>query len=189
MSSRIDLYSKIHKAQRAWLMRAMFNAGRVDTEDVAAVRLVSREVARLADHIREHGEHEERFIHPLLVEVVPDVAARIESEHHAIDSAIEQLGTASDAADATTLYSALAGFVAQYFPHLDLEERQAMPALLKHFDDSALIARVMRPFMASRSTAQIIDDLNLQIGSLNPDEERQLLTALLATGTTANKEG
>jgi hypothetical protein len=179
MSGRVHLYAKIHKAQRAWLARSIVTAGRLDADDAAAHGLLAADVRRLAHHIHEHGEHEERFIHPLLGEAAVELATQLDAEHAELDSALAELVTAADGGEASQLYRALTGFVVRYFPHLDIEEQQAMPAMWHRFDDGALLERILRPFIAARSSAEMIEDLNLQIGVLSPQEERQLLGALL----------
>jgi hypothetical protein len=179
MSGRVHLYAKIHKAQRAWLMRSIVAAGRTDPADPAAIALVAADARRLAHHLHEHGLHEEQFIHPLLSGADPDLANQLEAEHCTLDIALAELSRAADANDLAGLYPALTGFVVRYFPHLDIEEQQAMPAIWRAFDDGALLDRVMLPFISTRSSAGIIDDLNLQIGALNPQEERQLLGAFI----------
>jgi hypothetical protein len=55
-----------------------------------------------------------------------------------------------------------------------------MPVLWKHFDDGTLMDRVLRPFITARSREDMTDDLRLQIGAVSPQEERQLLGALIA---------
>lgn len=180
MLGRIHLYGKIHKAQRAWLTRTLVAAGRLDNGDALAAGLVAAEARRLAHHIHEHGDHEERFIHPLLGAAAAELATQLDAEHAALDADLDNLLIAADANDGAGLYRALTGFIVRYFPHLDVEEQQAMPAIWRHFDDGALLERVLRPFIAARSSAEMIEDLNLQIGALSRQEEHQLLGAFLA---------
>jgi hypothetical protein len=59
-------------------------------------------------------------------------------------------------------------------------EQEAMPAIWRYCDDGALTDRVLRPFIASRTREDIADDLRLEIGSVSPREELQLLGPLLA---------
>jgi len=181
MIDRIHLYTKIHKAQRAWLMRSTVAAGRLDPDDAAGAQLVAADVRRLVHHLHEHAEHEERFIHPTLREAAPEIASRLAAQHIALDAALAELTASADSVDGAAMYRALSGFVVLYFPHLEIEEQEAMPALWRHFDDGVLMDRVLRPFVAARSRADMADDLRLQIGSISPREERQLIGALLAS--------
>jgi hypothetical protein len=41
--------------------------------------------------------------------------------------------------------------------------------------------RILRPFITARSRAEMADDLRVQIGSVSPQEERQLIGALIAS--------
>ena len=181
MIDRIHLYTKIHKAQRAWLMRATVAAGRLDGDDAVAAEIVADDVRRLVRHLHEHAEHEERFIHPLLREAAPEFASRLDGQHIALDAALAELTVAADSLDGTRIYRALSGFVVLYFPHLEIEEQEAMPAIWRYCDDGALMDRILRPFISARSRAEMADDLRLQIGSVSPQEERQLLGALIAS--------
>ena len=179
MADRIHLYTKIHKAQRAWLMRATVAAGRLDPDDAAAAQLVAADARRLVHHLHEHAEHEERFIHPLLREAAPELALRLEAQHVALDAALAELTVTAESLDGARIYRALTGFVALYFPHLEIEEQEAMPAIWHRCDDGDLMGRVLRPFIAARTREDMADDLRLQIGSVSPREERQLIGALL----------
>jgi len=181
MIDRIHLYTKIHKAQRAWLTQAMVAAGRLDAGDAAAAQIAAADARRLVHHLHEHAEHEERFIHPLLREAAPEIASRLDAEHIALDAALAGLTVSAESLDGAQLYHALSGFVVRYFPHLEIEEREAMPALWRYCDDGALMDRILRPFISARSRAEMADDLRLQIGSVSPQEERQLLGALIAS--------
>lgn len=179
MTDRIHLYTKIHKAQRAWLMRALVAAGRLDPDDAGATQLVAADARRLVHHLHEHAGHEARFIHPVLREAVPEIAALLDAEHIALDAALAELMVAANDLNGAGLYHALSSFVVLYFPHLEIEEQAAMPAIWRHFTDGAIMDRVLRPFVAARTREDMADDLRLQIGSVSPFEERQLIGALL----------
>jgi hypothetical protein len=172
---RIDLYRKIHKAQRAWLGRVLAAAGRLDAGDPAATAAIRTDAGRLVAHLRSHAEHEERFIHPLLGEIAPTVTAALDAEHHVLEA---QLGGVVAAGNAAQLYDALGGLAAAYFAHLEVEERQAMPALWAAYDDAAFLERIVRPFVASRTAGELLADLRLQLAAVNPVEAAQLLAAL-----------
>jgi hemerythrin-like domain-containing protein len=179
MIDRIHLYTKIHKAQRAWLMRALVAAGRLDPDDRDATQLAAADTRRLVHHLHEHAEHEERFIHPMLREAAPEIASRLDAEHIALDAALAELTVAAESLDGVRIYHALNGFVVLYFPHLALEEQEAMPAIWRRFNDGEVMDRVLRPFVTARTREDMADDLRLQIGAVSPREECQLFSALL----------
>jgi hemerythrin-like domain-containing protein len=101
-------------------------------------------VTFLADHIdfglnmlHHHHEGEDEILYPLLVERVPDHAARteqIDHEHQAVKGAIDAARTACSrwrtapgANTAETLAAALDEVNAKLLPHLDNEEREIVP--------------------------------------------------------------
>src|ERR1700744_3503615 len=122
MLERIHLYAKIHKAQRAWLMRSIVAAGKIDADDDAAARFVAADTRRLIKHLHEHGGHEERFIHPILGEAAPELASRLDAEHVALDAALDALTVAANSFEPARIYRALGTFGVRYFPHLEIEE-------------------------------------------------------------------
>jgi hemerythrin-like domain-containing protein len=101
-------------------------------------------VTFLADHVdfglnmlHHHHEGEDEILYPLLVERVPDHAARteqIDHEHQAVKAAIDaaqtacsRWRTAPSAETAETLAAALDAVNVALLPHLDNEEREIVP--------------------------------------------------------------
>lgn len=173
----IDLYSKIHKGQRAWLFSLVVAAGKADPDDRPAVEHLRAESGRLAQHLRAHGEHEERFIHPLLREAMPGVEDRLRREHAGLDAVLAGVEAVAESGNAPALHEALTSLASQYLAHLEVEERIAMPALAHAFDDAALVARVLSPFASSTNREDFARDIAMQLAAVNPAESRQLLDA------------
>lgn len=173
----MDLYGKIHKAQRAWLFRLVLAAGRSAPGDTDDFEQIGSDAARLVEHLKAHAEHEERFIHPLLREVAPDVEERLNLEHATLEGAFDAI---ERAADTRELHGALTSLAAAYLAHLEIEERVAMPALAGSFDDGALAARVLQPFAASIDREALARDVVLQLASVDPIEARQVLDAYVS---------
>lgn len=171
---RLDVYTKVHKGQRAWIAHCLVAAGKTDPQ--AALSLAA-EVERLLQHLAAHADHEERFIHPVLREAQPDLADELEQQHAALDPLFTSLAMAASQADVPALYRALARLAGAYFQHLEAEETRAMPALVAQFDDDALIARILKPFAASMTSEDIVRDLRMQLAAVNAAESRELLTA------------
>src|SRR4051812_25065890 len=77
----IDLYRDIHKGIRAELFAVTGAAGSVDPADrVARVALAER-VTNLTDILVGHAKHEDAHIQPLLEIHLPDLAAKVETDH------------------------------------------------------------------------------------------------------------
>ncbi len=174
----LNLYTKIHKAQRAWLERALVAAGRIEASDAAAAAALSADAVTLVNHLRAHAEHEDHFIDPVLRAVAPRLAERLEDEHRALDPALDRIALSAQRGDIAHMYRNLSLLTAQYFFHLDVEEQEAMPLLAAAYDEDALRSRILRPFVASRTSDEMLQDLRLQLLAVNPQEASELLAAV-----------
>src|SRR5262249_52463944 len=131
---RVDMYSALHKMQRARLFELTVEAGKLDSSDRGGRSALRGAVDALMDELVAHGEHEETFIHPVLRQVAPGVARELDGEHAAIASALDEVRRAASRSEAgldepTVLYRTLASFTARYLDHLAVEEGAALPAL------------------------------------------------------------
>lgn len=191
--ARIDLYRNVHKGQRARLFGLAVELGRVDPEDVAAVGLLATGIREVLSELRQHAENEERFIHPLLRARAPEVAEALEREHQSLEDALAEVENGlprfenleGDGFGAgVELYRAWCRMVSAYLAHLDAEERMGMAALWTCFTDDE-IAAAMRGFIASRTAADQINDLQSQVPALSPQERAMLVAGMMKSGTIA----
>jgi hypothetical protein len=167
---RLNLYARIHKAQRAWLARCLLAAGRADASDTAAVEVACADVLRLVRHLQDHATHEERFIHPLLQEVAPQVDEMLQGDHRELDEAMSALAASARSRDIADVYGGLVLLTTRYFRHVEREETVATMELQQHFDDAALVERVIVPFNASRRKDEALSDVLMQLEGLNRAE-------------------
>ncbi|WP_119299875.1 hemerythrin domain-containing protein [Dongia deserti] len=187
--ARIDLYRNVHKGQRAHLFSLAVALGRVDHADASAVAALASGLRAAVGELHQHAENEERFIHPLLRARAPEVAARLEREHHALEPAlaeVEEMLRGFDGADdpfnaCVELYRAWCRMVSAYLAHLDAEERVGMAALWDTCTDDEIFA-VIRAFTASRTTTDQINDLRSQVPALSPHERAMLLAGMMKSG-------
>jgi hypothetical protein len=66
MSAHVDLYSTIHKGQRARFLKIGARAGTIDYADQKALDSLYDELSSFREEMRLHAALEEKFIHPLL---------------------------------------------------------------------------------------------------------------------------
>jgi hypothetical protein len=182
---RVDVYSGVHKMQRARLFELTVAAGRLDPADRAGRTELAVAVRAVVEELAAHADHEETFIHPSLRRVAPGIATDLECQHGELDTALDDLrhaaaGGAAGTEDPTTLYRALASFTARYLDHLAVEESAALPALWAACDDDEL-AGILAVFRSSRSDAENLAGVLAQLPTLNPTEAQQLLQVGLAT--------
>ena len=189
MHTRVDLYAKVHKGQRQRLFALSIEAGRADLRDESQLAALAHNVGAMLTELREHGDHEDRFIHPVLREVSRPVAEQLDSEHEGLENAMSRLEEAVRALPAATavnpplagraLYLELNAFIAVYLAHLDKEEQQAMPALWSACDDARLLG-IFGAFNASRAAEQQARDLMLMLPSINRYERAEVFAGMRA---------
>jgi len=179
--NRLDVYTAVHKMQRARLFNLTVEAGKTDPDDTLATARLAAAVDALAAELVAHGEHEDRFIHPLLRQKAPALAETLDAAHVELDARLERLRQLSSASatspgDPNVLYRALAAFTATYLDHLALEEAEALPALWEGCTDEEL-AGILISFKGSRSDAENLTSLLAQLATLNPPEIAQMVSA------------
>lgn len=185
--NRLDVYTAVHKMQRARLFELTVEAGKTDPADTAATARLAAAVNALAVELVAHGEHEERFIHPLLRAQAPELADTLDAAHVELDIRLQQLlGVAaqnpSTQEDANVVYRALASFTASYLEHLAMEESKALPALWEGCTDEELMS-ILISFKAARSDVENLTSLLAQLPTLNPTEMAQMAAVGLTVST------
>jgi hypothetical protein len=83
--SRLDVYTAVHKMQRARLFELTVEVGKTDPADTSATARLVTAVDALAAELVAHGEHEERFIHPSLRGEAPGLADALDAAHLLVD--------------------------------------------------------------------------------------------------------
>lgn len=180
--SRIDFYTKVHKALRASLFGLSRRAAATDYRDAHTVQALGQALHLLLAKLSAHARHEAAFIHPLLQE---KVGARLfDAQHEALET--QQAGLAKLLAavpEATAdqrngrglaFYRALNVFIARYLEHLDQEEA-TMPLLWERCSDDELRS-VMARFGASRPLDEALADIGWMLPALNAPEQAELVS-------------
>jgi hypothetical protein len=183
--NRLDVYTAVHKMQRARLFELTVEAGKTDPTDTSATARLGAAVEALAAELVAHGEHEERFIHPLLRVQAPRLADALDAAHVELDARLDQLRHAaatSPLGDPNGLYRALAAFTATYLEHLAVEESEALPALWESCSDEELMG-ILVSFKSSRSDTENLTSLLAQLPMLNPTEIAQMAAVGLTVST------
>jgi hypothetical protein len=124
-SAQPDLFTNVHKGIRCALFAACAKLGRADGE--SARELAARAALAEAMHfVAHHGENEDLLLLPLLRERAPEIFARMNRAHAALDEARGALTVYQPTA---SLYLVACAFTSQYLAHMDEEERQFEPAI------------------------------------------------------------
>jgi hypothetical protein len=186
---RLDLYSAVHKMQRARLFGLTIEAGRLDPSDREGSVALAAAVGAVVDELVAHADHEETFIHPVLWRVAPAVAGQLEGEHTALNVALDDVRDAAQRCEVgldtpTVLYRALASFTARYLDHLAVEESTALPALWNGCTDDELAA-ALASFRESRTDIENLTSVLAQLPTLTPTEATRMLHVGIGNATHA----
>ena len=179
----IDFYTFIHKSLRRQLLDLLIAAGALDFTDRAALMRLSSDFERLLSNLRAHAQHEDKFLHPVLAQYLPEAKEMFATAHGKqeawLDSMERDFRTASDA-HSTELGAAfvreLGRFVGYYLVHLAEEEDLNADIAVKVPRDELLSA--MAAFQASRSSDQVTRDLELMLPALNRQDRFAVLAPL-----------
>lgn len=147
---RLDLYTPIHKALRAFLSDTLVRVGALDARHPKERADTCAQVLALLEQMRRHLSHENAFIHEALERRSPGLCTAIAREHdHHLDSMADlgvlaralRDGDASHADQlALRLYRHLADFTAENFVHMREEETVINARLWSLFGDDELAA-------------------------------------------------
>jgi hemerythrin-like domain-containing protein len=185
--TRIDLYRNVHMGQRHRLFTLVVELGAADATNPDVVQHISERCLAMTRELREHADHEDRHIHPLLRERAPEAADVLNAEHIRLDATLAALDDRArrlpkaPAGSLHSLYLALNELIGAYLAHLHVEETVAMPALWQACSDAELGA-VFSAFKASRTSEEALEDLRRMLPSLPPSVRSAIVRATLAAG-------
>lgn len=189
----IDFYTPYHKGIRRRLFALAVDAGRLDTDDEAAVTAHAAQLAEALGTLRRHAQYEDRYFHPLLAQSRVAQLSWLAADHDAQEPALVHLeqrfaavgrAPAGDArrAEALVYYRVLSRYLGDLMLHLDLEEREAMPRLRSNHSEEELEETWLR-FLHSLSPAEMAETAALVLPALSPPEQYDLLAPVLRGGS------
>jgi hypothetical protein len=184
----LDLYRDIHKGIRSEMFAAVTTAGCLDPADVPGAADLAARVEGLVRLLREHAEHEDRAIQPLLEQHLPDLAARIADDHERIERRLDELVDLARIAGRAAvdgrgrlhrLYVELASFTGAYLEHQDVEERVVMPALDEAVGVEA-VGGIHAAIIAAIPPEEMARSLSVMMPAMNIDDRSELLGGMQA---------
>jgi len=172
----VDLYREVHKGLRLALSDLARDAGNLDPDDPSAVAAFANLFANVNMMLETHHRHEEiGNLGALLSEhLSPELTASIESAHVQADSGLARISAAvadlqAGLGDVNGLYDMIVAFVADYLTHMNVEERQVMPALRANAGVDDLMAITMQ-IRTSVPPPDMCVFLSYMLPAMNPDE-------------------
>lgn len=187
---RTDFYTVVHKALRKRLFETVILAGTTDYADPDDLAKLTKTVAEIVTMLREHADHEDAFLHPIIAEVLPEAARSLNAEHvehnRALDAVERAFGVvASDRTSASghMAYRTLARFTAHFLAHI--EEEEAGQPRVWELAGEARLAAGMAAFKRSRTLEQTLAGWAHMLPAMNPAERTEMFRALKAGAPAA----
>jgi hypothetical protein len=182
MQDRVDFYTPIHKAYRAFMCDTLVRVGCADVDDAEGFDQTLRQVEALLSSLRHHARHEDEFIHPLLVRAGETPSSAAEHAIQAADIAVlealvSQIRSAPRAARegmALRLYRRLGVFVAANLEHMLAEEVDNNVTLWAHYLDAQLVA-MHDAMVASIEPPVFMEIMAWMLPALTPRELVQVM--------------
>jgi hypothetical protein len=147
---RFDPFTPIHKGLRRKLFETAIDLGRTDfssPEETAAAEAI---VDECLTYLREHAEHEDRHVVPVIARLAPELAAIIAVEHpeleraaiavHSLWPRFAPLGPEERSALGAELARRFQALVAMHLRHMDREEREVNAAFWAGMADRDIAA-------------------------------------------------
>ncbi len=182
----LDLYRDIHKGIRSELFAVTLTAGRIDPTCDLDRQALAGHVGDVMQLLVEHAEHEDGPILPVLEANLPDLAEKIENDHHVLEGRIASLrdqatsivGEVAEPRRALhRLYVELASFTGAYLEHQDVEERVVMPALQTAVGIDAVVA-IHEAIVGPMPPEQMARSLALMLPAMNVDDRTEFFGGL-----------
>jgi hypothetical protein len=186
---RLDLYTPIHKALRAYMSDTLVRLGQLDPADDEQRERVLDQVDALLLEMRNHLAHENDFVHTALEARNPGSASRTASDHVGHVEAISNLEDESRALRdarpeyrgplALSLYRHLGGFIAENLEHMAVEERENNAALWASYSDAELMG-LHEMLLASIPPAELAQTMRWFVVALSVTELAQMFGGMKA---------
>lgn len=158
---RTDLFLSVHSDLRVAMFATAVRLARADVADPAAADAAFAQTRRVLGLLRDHAQHEERSILPVLRRHCPELATGLASEHQLIAGQEARLALLLDQmsegvpARRSALASRLQGqwhrVMAHHLVHMQREEEEANRVLQAHYSDVELEVLRDAPVPASLS--------------------------------------
>ena len=184
---RVDMYTPIHKALRAFMSDTLVRLGSHDHDDDAERQRTLDQVDALLIQMKNHLEHENRFVQTAIEARAPGAAVHTANDH--VDH-LESISNLEDecravrsarpqqrAALTLSLYRHLGAFVAENLEHMLVEERENNAALWSRYSDAELM-QVHDQLLASIPPAELLSSLRWMVVALTVAELAPMFKAM-----------
>lgn len=206
MTTRIDLFSNVHKGLRAALFETATLVSRTDFASVDDAAVAASRCATTLRFLDEHTGHEDAVVMPELQALSPELHVSLQSDHarttgleRELAQLVDRLARASVAERVSLgrrIHDRVWTLAAEHVHHMQREERDAMRMLWAHRSDDELramqgriLARIAPPrtadWLALMLPAMSVSERAAVIGGLRASLPAEVLGALLAPARAA----
>jgi hypothetical protein len=189
LSTRHDLYGRIHRGLRKAEMELLARLGALDAGNDAAVAAMLADFRRLLVLARFHLVDENEHIHTALEAVRPGVTAEFAHDHEehersfaeieAILARIEAAKAAERRNPVKALYLRYTRFVADDFAHM-LEEEIELQSLLQSVFTDAELAAIEGRIIASIPPNVMLDFIRIMVPAIDPEARLEMMAGMMA---------
>jgi hypothetical protein len=151
--------------------------GATDFKRTDEVERISALMRGVLEHLKDHAQNEETYIHPLFKSLGAESATHLENEHRDLEMEIGKIEKILNEARWDELYSQYTHFLGLYLTHLSEEEAAQKEILWNRYDDQALMA-VFDRFKRERSPQAAKADLELMLPALSIPELTRIFLAM-----------
>lgn len=178
-TSRVDLFTTIHKGVRSLLFETALEAARIELTSNHAVDLLDERIHRTLAFIDEHERHEDEQIVPVIALIDADLHAMLVRAHVELDAAHHEVARRARALALAPphersiankqLLGALNRMTGRYLAHLDHEETTVNAVLWGALGDHEL-ATIRKRIVESMSMARREEWRTILDRVVGPDE-------------------
>ena len=180
--ARLDTLTPIHKGLRRALFETAIHLARTDFAAPDEVAAATQKVGEILDFLREHAEHEDREVLPIVARLDPRLAEQLHVDHTQLERlaiAVESLWPRLEALDVPLARAQLGAELARRFNalvaaqvvHMDREEREMNAVLWAHLGDDEL-GQLSKRIVSAIPPARMQQWGSLVEPSLNGTERR-----------------
>jgi hypothetical protein len=184
---RFDMYTPIHKTLRRVMFETAISLARADFNATDEVASAMQSVSACVAFLREHAEHEDREVVPVLARLDPALAEVLDREHPELERMaidVESLWPRLAPLDVPAARAQLGGellrrfqaLVAAQLLHMDREERQVNAVLWAHLRDDEL-RQINGRIIAAIPVARLQQIMPMMDASLNRAEREAIAAA------------
>jgi hypothetical protein len=183
VQARTDFYTVVHKALRKRLFEVVVLAGATDFASADDRSRLAGPLAEVVRALREHAEHEGEFLHPVIADVMPDLALSLDAEHVAHHRALDGVERVFEVAFGERTptaghraYRVLAHMAGEFLAHIEQEE--AMQPRVWDLADEQRLAAAMAAFKKSRTLDQTLAGWRHMLPAMTATERTAMFQAL-----------